>query len=288
MKKENQILVAIDFSKCSIRALELAITIANDCNGNILMVHVNKPHSNESVYSKKGSEHQEKIICLFDKLIKKYQGDVKGKLEYKIRKGKVHVEIANQAKYSDAFLLVAGTHGTSGFEEFWIGSNSFRFVTSAPCPVITIREGFIWKQKHIKKIVLPIDSTIETRQKVPLTTEIAKYFDAEIHVLGLHSTNLKEVKNLVDSYTKQTIEYIETQGVKCEKHFKFCENITEGTIEYAKEINAELISIMTEQEKSTKNIWLGPYAQQMVNHSPIPILTMQAKDIYDVQTKKLS
>lgn len=286
MKKEKQILVAIDFSKCSIRALELAITIANDCGGNILMVHVDKPYTDESVYSRKGAEHHDKLVKLFDKLVKKYQGDLTAKLEYKIRKGKVYSEIANQAKYSDAYLIIAGTHGSSGFEEFWIGSNAFRFVTSSPCPVITIREGYTWKQKHIKKILLPIDSTIETRQKVPFTADLAKQFGAEIHVLGVYSTNVKDVKSLVEGYAKQAFDYIEAQDVKCEKHFKFCENITEGTLEYAKEIKAELIAIMTEQEKSTKNLWLGPYAQQMVNHSNIPILTIQAKEIYDAQTIK--
>jgi nucleotide-binding universal stress UspA family protein len=287
MKKDKQLLVAIDFSKCSIKALEFAISIANEMAANVLMVHVDKPQSTESVYSKRGSEHQEKITCIMDKLVKKYQPSLNGKLEYKIRKGKVYMEIANQAKYSDAYLLVAGTHGVSGYEEFWIGSNAFRFVTSAPCPVITLRESFIWKQKHIKKIILPIDSTMETRQKVPMTTELAKFFKAEIHVLGVYSTNVKDVKNMVEGYAKQAIDYIESEGVKCEKHFRSCENITMGTLEYAKEVRAELISIMTDQEKSTKNIWLGPYAQQMVNHSHIPVLTIHTKEIYDVQTRKI-
>ncbi len=287
MKKEKKIiLVAVDFSKCSIKALEIAIAIANDIGANILMVHVDKPQNPDSIYSKRGKEHLNKLNDLFEKLVKKYQRKLKGKLEYKIRKGKVYVEIANQAKYSDGYLLVAGTHGVSGFEEFWIGSNAFRFVLSAHCPVITIRESYTCEQKHIKNIVLPIDSTIESRQKVSYAIELAKFFGAKIHVLGIYSTNVKDVKNLVENYAKQAADYIESKGVICQKHFKFCENITEEIIEYANEVKAELIVIMTEQEKSTKNIWLGPYAQQMVNHSPIPVLTIHSKDIYDAQTRK--
>lgn len=285
MKKEKIILVAIDFSKCSIKALEYAICMANEMNANVLMVYVDKPQSTESVYSRRGSEYMEKINKLFEKILKKYHNQLKGKLDYKIRKGKVYVEISNQAKYSDVHLIVAGTHGVSGFEEFWIGSNAYKIVTSAPCPVITIRESFIWNQKHFKKIILPIDSTMETRQKVKFTTELAKYFNSEIHVLGVYSTNVKDVKNIVESYSKQALDYIEQAGVKCERHFKLCENISEGAIEYAKENRAELIAIMTDQEKSAKNIWLGPYAQQMVNHSPVPVLSIQSKVIYDVQAK---
>lgn len=286
MKKEKEILVAVDFSKCSIKALEYAISIANDVDANIMMVYVDKPLSTESVYSKRGLEHQEKLVCRFDKIIKQHKSTLNGRLEYKIRKGKIYSEIANQAKYGDSFLLVAGTHGVSGFEEFWIGSNAYRFVTSAPCPVITVREAFIWNKKHIAKIILPVDSSIETRQKVPFTADLAKAFGAEVHVLGVHSTKVKDVVSLMEGYARQAMEYIQDKGVVCHYKKYFCDNITNGTIDYSKEIKAELISIMSEQEGSAKSIWLGPYAQQMVNHSPIPVLTIDKKDIYDVQTRK--
>ena len=38
---------------------------------------------------------------------------------------------------------------------------------------------------------------------------------------------------------------------------------------------------MTEQEPTAANILLGAYAQQMVNHSPIPVLSIHAKELYD-------
>lgn len=57
------------------------------------------------------------------------------------------------------------------------------------------------------------------------------------------------------------------------------ENTTLSTIEYAEKINADLIVIMTEQEKTLSNIFLGPYAQQMINQSPIPVLAVSVKQI---------
>ncbi len=282
----KEIIVGIDFSKSSIHALEFAIDMANDLKANILMVHVDKPYSSESIYSKKGIEHKEKIISSLEKLVKCYETRLKGTLSYKIRKGKIHIEMANQAKYSDAFLLVAGTHGVSGVEEFWIGSNAYRMVTSAPCPVITVRGGFIWKKKHISKIVLPIDSTIESRQKVPITCAIAKACKAEIHILGLHSSKQKDIRKLVDKYSEQACEYITANGAKCVINLIDCDNITNAALEYASNIKADLVSIMSEQESAASNLWLGPYAQQMVNRSVIPVLTVQVKQIYDAQTKK--
>jgi nucleotide-binding universal stress UspA family protein len=57
-------------------------------------------------------------------------------------------------------------------------------------------------------------------------------------------------------------------------------NITDMTIDYAKSINAELISIMTEQGQHPISLLMGPYAQHMVNNSPIPVLTIRPKISY--------
>lgn len=286
MKKEKQIVVAIDFSKCSVKALEYAICVANKVTANVLMVHVDKPEYSDSIYSKRGVEHKNRIIENFENLTEKYQPSMKGKLEYKIRKGKVFTEIANQAKYSDAYMLFTGTHGVSGYEPSWIGSNTFKLVSMSPCPILTIRDNYTGKHKHIGKILLPIDSTMETRQKVPIALGLAKYFKSDIYVLGIYTTSVKTVKDLVKAYVKQTVEFIEAEGINCLFDFKFCEEVSDAIIECSNEIKADLVVIMTEQETKTKNIWLGPYAQQIVNHSEIPVLSVQAKDIYDAHGLK--
>ncbi len=136
----KQIIVAIDFSKCSVHALEYAINIANRIKSNILMVWVDNVRSEESVFQDGQESGRKEIVDNFEELASKYRKDLlEGEITYKVRKGKVHIEIANQAKYSDAMIVVAGTHGVTGFEEFWIGSNAYRIVTYAPCPVITVR-----------------------------------------------------------------------------------------------------------------------------------------------------
>jgi len=281
----NQILVAIDFSRCSIHALEYAINMANRINANILLVWVDNIRSDESVYLSPVEGGRKEITGSFDELIAKYGPQLKqGEISYKIRKGKVHIEVANQAKYSDAMLVVAGTHGVTGFEEFWIGSNAYRIVTYAPCPVVTVRTQFEFKN-NINKIVLPIDSTIETRQKIPFATKMAKYFDSEIHILSLYSTTIKAVRQRVDNYSKQVEKYMEEENVKFQTATITAENITNSTIEYAKNVDADMIAIMTEQETTTSNLFLGAYAQQMVNHSPVPVLSIHAREYIRIQSK---
>ncbi len=76
----------------------------------------------------------------------------------------------------------------------------------------------------------------------------------------------------------EVVIYLQENKVKFLLHEMEASNLTDATIEYAVGVNANLISIMDEQEITTSNLWLGPYAQQMVNHSPIPVMSIHAQD----------
>lgn len=274
------IIAAIDFSDCSINALEHALSIAKKSKSNLLMLWVNNPNTTKTILSSDLSDDLlEEVEHQFLRLITKYRDQLPdSKIDFIIREGKVYKEIVGQAKESDAWLIVAGTHGSSGFEEFWMGSNANRIVTAAPCPVITIRAG-VSIDRNLAKIVVPMDSSMETRQKIPYVAELALMFDAEVHLLTLFTTTVGNVRRTIRSYTKQAMKYLKEHDVKCVNVEMDSENITISAIEYAQSIDANLIAIMTEQEKSAANLWLGPYAQQMVHHSPIPVLSIHPTEL---------
>lgn len=277
MKKT--ILVGIDFSDCSINALEHALTIADKAESNVVMIWVNRPDSNKEIFTIEPENLIDEVNKRFKELVNKYKyGLEHGSLSFMIKEGKVYQEIVKAADELDAFLIVIGTHGSSGFEEFWMGSNANKIVTSTDRPIITIRGG-VDINRTLTRIVMPIDSTVESRQKVPLTALLAKYFEAEIHVLAVHTTVVTDVRSRVNEYVKQVELYLTENEVRFTREEIEAENITDATIEYAVKVNANLISIMDDQETTTANIWLGPYAQQMVNHSPIPVLCVHAKDL---------
>jgi len=282
----KEIVVAIDFSKGSLHALDYAIAFANHVKSNVMMVWVDSHTNQDFAFSAEVNEFREEAIKNMEEIMKSKKGQLKhGKLSYKLRKGKVYQEIANQAKYNDASLIIAGTHGVTGYEEFWIGSNAYRIVSYAPCPVITVRYDFNIGPEGIKSIVLPIDSTLDTRQKVPFTVELAKLFNADIHILALYSTSIRAVQRKVDNYARQVQKYMTDAGINHHTESLEADNITNISIEYARKVNADLIAIMTEQETTASNILLGPYAQQMVNHSPVPVLSIQPKEIYSISTR---
>jgi len=275
----KKIVVGLDFSNCSMNALEHAITIAKRAKSDISMVWVNHLDYSKEIFSVEPRQLLTEVKTRLDGIVEKYTPDLDGqKIDYVIRKGKVYKEICDAAEEQQAFLVVVGTHGSSGFEEFWIGSNANRIVSSSKIPTITIRGG-VDIGRDLKRIVMPFDSTKVTRQKMPITALLASYFGSEIHLLGLFTSSLDDVRFRIRNYIAQAEDYLKENNIKYKTTFLDVHNISESTLNYAKNIDAGLISIMTEQETSTANIWLGPYAAQMVNHSPIPVLSVHPDKI---------
>ncbi len=280
----KQIIVAIDFSKTSLSALAYGIHLANKAGADLQMVWVDNTTSDEVVFEGFAHEERNEKVTLLKELQETYGKKLKkSKLDFKTRKGKVYIEVAQQAKAVNADLIIAGTHGVSGFEEFWIGSNAYRIVTHAPCPVITLRHDC--KVEDVGRIIIPIDSSQETRQKIPVASQLAQLFNSEIHILSLYTTTLKSVHKRVDNYARQVMDYLKERNVRFVSTVKQSENITRTTIDYAESVGANLIAIMTEQETTTANLFLGPYAQQMVNHSPIPVLSMRSKELVPITAR---
>ena len=273
----NNIVVAIDFSESSVNAFLHALSIAQKCHSDLDLVWVRKSAEEKDKFDTGGDPTKE-VKIQFDDLVAKYQPELQGnKINYKIRTGKVYKEISDEARESKAMLVVTGTHGASVFVEFWIGSNANRIVSLSPCPVITIRSG-IDVRRPLSTIVLPIDSSTETRQKATFTGYLAKKHDAQIHILSLYSTKTKAIRRNVDAYTEQVAKYFEEEGVKYLITNREADHIADTMIQYGASVDANLISIMTQQESNTSNLWMGPNAQQIVNRSPIPVLCIRPRE----------
>lgn len=280
------IIAAIDFSDCSINALEHAVSIAQRGTLDVHMIWVNNPSTTKiTIYSESSAGLIDEIKRQFQALIEKYQPSLPdSKIDYVIREGKVFREIVDEADEMESLCIVLGAHGVSGFEQFWIGSNAYKLISIAHCPVITLRAG-ITARDEIKNIIMPIDSTIDTRQKVPFTAYLARLFDADIYVLSVYVSKVKAVRAVVDQYVEQVCDYLEEEGITYHQETLVCDNVTTATIEFANRVRGNMISIMTEQETSPFNLLIGPYAQQMVNHSPYPVLSINPYETMEVSSR---
>ena len=274
----KDIVVAIDFSKGSMHALEYAIELANLTHANVNMVWVDNVSSNEIAFAHESKELRNEAKGNFDEILNKYKDKlVHGKLTSKVRKGRVYQELANYAKQTDHSLLILGTHGSSGFEEFLVGTNAFRIVSSIASPVITVKYNYEI-QRGCRKILLPITHTTQTLQKIVITADLARTTGADINILALNSSGLKSVQRLVDSNVAKVEKYLDEKGVNYVVDTINTKNIASDIIEHARKVEADLIAIMTDIQDQANSILLGPFAQQLVSYSPVPVLSMHPKD----------
>jgi len=166
-----------------------------------------------------------------------------------------------------------GTHGASGFQEHIIGSNAYKVVSSAPCPVMTV-------QTHAKKlgfhnIVLPIDNSPTSRQKVTAAIELAKYYKSNIHIVGLITSNNEETLMKFDVKINQVKHFVAEHEVAYTTKVLNGEHQSTMCMDYAAQVNADLLVIMTDQEGG---LFMGSGAQKIVNHSKIPVLSVRPSE----------
>jgi nucleotide-binding universal stress UspA family protein len=272
----KKIIVPIDFSEESLYALDYASIWANKYKSDVQMVFVQTKKASHGITEKREKEDAEKQFAEIEKKYKeKFHKDCK--FNHIIKKGRVFEEIAEQAEAYDDSMIICTTHGESGWSNFFIGSNTYRIVEGTIRPVISI--GINQNHNKPKTIVMPIDITKETREKVPLVASVAKHFDAEVHILKVTSSTGEGIHNTLNLYAKQVAKYFDERDVKYKSSLIVGDNITDVTIEYAKTVEANLIVIMTEQIKAWTNMLMGSYAQQMLNNSPVPVLSVTPYDV---------
>jgi nucleotide-binding universal stress UspA family protein len=271
----KNLLVAIDFSRNAIHALDYALIYAKQFGADVTMIWVDNVSGPDLAIDFQDGAARHESRELFKEIQDKYQKKyTAGKLSFKLCKGKVYDEISKHARKMGADLIFAGTHGVTGFEEYWIGSNAYRIVTHAPCPVVTLRQDFDFG-KSVKKILMPIDSTSESSKKVYTTAEVATAFGSEVQVLALHTTKLTSLKKQVDRHLKTVSEHLKDKKVSFKVNEITTKNLTRDTIDFAVKNGVDLVAIMTEQETTQANVFLGTFARQLVNNCPVPVISVR-------------
>ena len=265
----NKVVVGFDFSSGSAYAVDLAIDIANRWESDIRLVYVKEKNEDEAPIRAEIERRNAGVAHLLKGI----------KLEYVLREGKPADELCAQALEDNAELLIVGTHGMSGIKKSLLGRNSYKTIEQSPVPVLIVREDFNFN-KSLEKIVVPIDSSDDTRQKAAKAAMFAKTFDATIHLLGLYTSTTPDIRRIVNNYVKFVERYFDKNEVKyITKYLEVEKNVTLTTLDYAKEVNADLITIMTEQESTLSNLLMGTFAQQMLTLSTIPVLTVRPKQV---------
>ena len=146
MKHIKRILHATDFSPASERALEEAIDLAKQNDAELLVVHVIEPvryvageeFGGPELYVRLEEITDQNAQASMKKLIEKVD-KLKVKVKSLLLKGVAHEQIVSAAETRKADMIVIGTHGRTGFSKLFMGSVAGRVISTALCPVLTVR-----------------------------------------------------------------------------------------------------------------------------------------------------
>ncbi len=257
--KENTIIIPIDFSEQSLYAISQSYNLAKYTKSKIVLLHV---------YEKQGEERYEEMT----KLTKKSSEESGCPVDFMNVKGNIYKETIRISEELDPTIIVVGIESHMKMGDI-LGSSASKLIRECPCPVISIRG-----REHrdgCESILLPLDLTKESRQKVDQAIAFAKYFGAAIRVLGVFSSKDEKYENQLHAYAHQVKAYVKSKGITCTNKTIASEDIPETVVEYANKIEADLIMIMNKVDLSVKEVFTGTIAQRLIDISNIPVLTVR-------------
>lgn len=138
----ERILVPVDFSSCSLDALEYAAVVAQQAKASMVLLHVVEPVSYGLDFTISHAGTREHVRETWTKRLEELASVLKitqVPVESQLRGGLPADSILDSAKTLRCDLIVMGTHGRRGISHTLFGSVAEAVLRKAHCPVLTAR-----------------------------------------------------------------------------------------------------------------------------------------------------
>jgi nucleotide-binding universal stress UspA family protein len=263
----NIILVPTDFSKVAECATNHAIAIANRLDGEVHFLHVVSKQA--QVDSAK-----EKLSPIASDITAKHGI----KVSIIVRVGNIFEDIGDVAAEIGAKLIIMGTHGVKGFQHI-TGSHALKVITNSSVPFIVVQEKTI--KNGYEDIVLPLNMSKETKQKLSATVKLAKYFNSKIHIIAP-----KEDDEFLNNAVKRNLAF--SKNYLEENHIPYSVktaddkgNFVKQIIKYSVSIDADLIAIVSSSEGFVLPEFMASAEEQQIitNEAQIPVLCVNPAQV---------
>ncbi len=274
----QKILVPTDFSPQAESALKVASQLAKKNNSEIYLLHILElpVHLNDLMSSGNSAPAPEAVFFM-QQTHKKFEevlaSDYLEDLEVieTVSFEDVHKGIVDACEKNNIDIIIMGSHGSSGFEELFIGSNAEKVVRSTKQPVLVIKEDC--DIFSIKDLVYATNFDNEDKPSLISAHKFAQQLNAKLHLVWINTANsfkttseTEEKMNLmitglpIDNYTLNIYNDI---------------NVEKGILNFANSVNAGLIGISTHGRKGLSHFINGSLGEDVVNHAKRPVLTFK-------------
>jgi nucleotide-binding universal stress UspA family protein len=262
--EKNLIMVTWDFTEKSMFAVEHAVQMSSMMMGEIAVVHI----------VKKEFEIRDAEKRMTNEIRKKFN-DPSLAFKFIVRAGSIFHTIADVAAEINAVLLSWGTHGIVGMQKF-LGSWALKVVASSKAPFIVVQESP--KSEALKNIVLPVNYKKETKECVAWTQFFSKKFGTRFHLFRAKYSDSNFRKGL-DSNLFFLTKYFNSKAIKFEAQSAVGESdFGKETVQYAKQVDADAILLMTTRDIGFTDYVLGPQEQFIIaNNEKIPVICINPR-----------
>ncbi len=270
--KNDVILIPTDFSEVCQNAINHGASVAHTMKYRVVLLHVinkdtDKYLDEENLNDDVISEKLEKIAA---EASKEYDVQV----EFLVKQGDLFENIKEACDTVGAKLIILGTHGKVGFQKI-TGSYVLKVIEVSNTPTIVVQkrrytEGY-------KNIVFPITASTQDRQKVTWAINIAKMFDATVHMIPKFESG-KFYKNRIMSITKQIKNIFDEYNVRyTDKVSSPTEgNFAKQVLDYAIANDAELIMTLVNKDKG---LFFSSWDEKLIyNTAQIPVICINPID----------
>jgi len=258
---KKTILVPTDFTEVAGYALQHAVRVSSVVHEGVTLLHIVENPSSLS-------EAKEKIEAIAVETNKKY-GIAPKTI---VREGNIFVDIAKVADELNASMVIMGSHRIKS-ESTLNDSIALKVIKSSKIPFITIQEPPI--NKRYDEVVFPIDFTAENVEKHGWISYFCDYYVSRFHLIKPNITDPKLLAK-IDMNMASARRFLDEKGAR------YYVYIAEGKKPYAEEvldfaanIRADLIVIMTSKASDDSTYVVEPHEQYIIsNASYIPVMSI--------------
>jgi nucleotide-binding universal stress UspA family protein len=265
MASENLILVPWDYTQVAEYALQHAARIAKLTDGTVGLLHVVKKE-------KEKEEAAVKLNAIADETESKYNV----RPEIYVKDGSIFKVISDTSNELDATMVVMGTHGMKGMQKF-TGSWALKVIAGTKAPFLVVQD--VPANDQFESIVFPINFRIEDKEKLKWANYLAHYFKTKLNVVYQEVTDV-DLKHKIVSNLRFAKRYFEERKIDYDIiALRGEDSLAEETIEFAKEIKAGMIMVMTTKHISFQDYVLGADEQVIIaNKYKIPVMSVNPRE----------
>lgn len=299
----DSLLVPLDGSAFSERALPWATMLARRSGARLRLARVHVPHTRTPISLEGMPVVDEEVTALkreheaayLEEVQRRLAGTPGVKVEVALLDGPIAPTLAAEAARQRAGLIVTTTHGHGGFERLWLGSVVDTLVRSSAVPLLVLRfaddSALAPGEPEVRRILVPLDGSLLAEEAIPQALALGELSRSQyvlVHVtepsawLGRlpggtlaaspAAEGCQKREGQAEDYLARVAARLAERGQSVETRVVVSSHLARAILEAARTTRADLIAMATHGRGGLSRLLIGSVADKVMRRSDIPLL----------------